>query len=285
MMQINPNLRNGIVLVVVVAIALMYYFFDFKPKYDQIQDQKQTIAQQQVTFNDLKRVADEKPLYLALQKQIQQRLRGVELTADPRAYIPSYLKQIEDLAKRDGLTVTAVVPANTPAPTPMPSGAPAPPSGVSNVAPINAAANAAGGEAKHAMEVNKVGQQTGALPAPSGQTPVPSAGGGALNVVGRPTPPPNSARAAALSYLNQSFTQVPVNMELEGNYADLQRFLRDLNKFPKLIGVGDVSLSPTGMSYTGSTPRLHVTLPIVAYRLSPNATGQLAPTPTPPSGQ
>ena len=55
-------------------------------------------------------------------KQIRSRLDGVEVTADPRAYIPSYLKQIEDLATRDGLTVTAVVPQ----PLPTPSGSPPP---------------------------------------------------------------------------------------------------------------------------------------------------------------
>jgi Tfp pilus assembly protein PilO len=281
MTQLNTTTRNIIVVALIVAIALVYFYLDFKPKYAQIGEQKATITQQAQTYDDLKRVAEQKPLYLALQKQIQQRLRGVELTADPRAYIPSYLKQIEDLAKRDGLTVTTVVPANTPAPTPVPSGAPA--SAVSNIAPINAAANAAGGEAMHATQVNKVGQQVSG-PTPAGQTPVPSSSG-PVTAPGPKLPAGNAARAAAMSYLSQSFTQVPVNMEVQGTYAQMQRFLRDLNKFPKLIGVSDVSLSPASGAGVGDTPTLHITLPIVAYRLSPNAQVTPAPAASPAAGQ
>ncbi len=70
-------------------------------------------------------------------------------------------------------------------------------------------------------------------------------------------------------YLSQSFETVPINMELSGTYTDLQKFLRDLNKFPKLIGVGSVTLTSTHGA-VGETPKLHIVLPIAAYRLSPN---------------
>jgi len=291
MTQLSATQRNWIIAVAIVAIVILYYILDFKPKYDQIGEQKATIAQQQQTYTDLQRVANEKPQYLALQKAIQQRLRGVELTADPRAYVPSYLKQIEDLAKRDGLTVTAVVPA-APPPTAAPAGSPSPaPANATSVeqapgvgAPIKAAARVAGAENANTAQTAGVAQQTGVAGATAvpGFSPTPVGPNGPVSAPGAPTPAPNSARAAALSYLNQSFTQVPMNMELQGTYADFQRFLRDLNKFPKLIGVGDVTVTPI-IANVGETPQLHVVLPIVAYRLSPNGT-VAPPTPAPGSG-
>jgi Tfp pilus assembly protein PilO len=94
---------------------------------------------------------------------------------------------------------------------------------------------------------------------------------------------PSSARENAIAYLNQSFTQVPINMELSGTYAQLETFLTDLNKFPKLIGVGNVTLSPATHAGVGETPTLTITLPIVAYRLSPTQ-GTLPPPAPPGSG-
>jgi len=78
-----------------------------------------------------------------------------------------------------------------------------------------------------------------------------------------------SPQINAQVYLSQSFEQVPLNMEMSGTYTDLQRFLRDLNKFPKLLGVGSVTLTSTAKN-VGETPKLHIVLPITAYRLSAN---------------
>jgi Tfp pilus assembly protein PilO len=82
-------------------------------------------------------------------------------------------------------------------------------------------------------------------------------------------------------YVNESFQQVPVNMELIGTYTQLQQFLRDLNRFPKLIGVSSVTLSPSSATLVGDTPELHITLPITAYRLT--AGQPVAPPVTPPA--
>ena len=75
-------------------------------------------------------------------------------------------------------------------------------------------------------------------------------------------------------------------MELIGTYTQLQQFLRDLNKFPKLIGVSSVTLSPSGTALVGESPSLHITLPITAYQLT--AGQPVAPqpvnTPAPGSG-
>ena len=91
-----------------------------------------------------------------------------------------------------------------------------------------------------------------------------------------------SARQNAIVYVNESFQQVPVNMELIGTYTQLQQFLRDLNRFPKLIGVSSVTLSPSASALAGDTPLLHITLPITAYRLT--AGQPVAPQPVPPAG-
>ena len=258
-----------------VIIALWAYFGVVQGLVQNYNASSAQLQQDVQQYNDLKRVADQKPVYIALTKQIQSRLAGVEITADPRVYIPSYLKQIENLAKQDGLSVTAVTPQAAPAPSPGSSAAPAPIATVnphvSGIAPINSAAASAGAANAQAQVTNNVAAATGA-------TPIPGAPAGATVAGGSPAPgsriggsAPSSARANAIAYLNNSFTQVPINMEMTGTYAQLQKFLRDLNKFPKLIGVGNLTLSPSTNTSIGETPTLTIVLPIVAYRLSPGA--------------
>jgi Tfp pilus assembly protein PilO len=277
--QLTPLNRNLIVAAVVLVIAFVGYFSMYQPKHNELVADQTKLTQLQQNYADLKRVADQKPQYLALEQQIRSRLAGVELTADNRAYIPSYLKQIEDLAKRDGLTVTAVVPQ----PLPTPSGAPnasasaAPASGpasLTKIGPIGAAVNAAGGASMQAAQTSGVASAVGAA-----GTPAPGvAPGTSGSPVTSATP---SARQNAIVYVNESFQQVPVNMELIGTYTQLQQFLRDLNRFPKLIGVSSVTLSPSSATIVGDTPELHITLPITAYRLT--AGQPVAPPVTPPA--
>jgi Tfp pilus assembly protein PilO len=282
--QSNLN-RVLIVAAVLVIVVIAAYFMVIQPKLAQVAASQQQLNSLQTQYAQLKAVADQKPLYIALIKQVQSRLNGVELTADPRAYIPSYLKQIEDLAKRDGLVVTSVVPqpmptpGGSPTPGPVPTGAAALQNAPIIGNPISHASKALNSSNVQAQAENAQMPQP-AQPA-AGASPMPQASG-AVNVpvkAGATTSP----RLNAIVYLNRSFEQVPINMELSGTYVDLQKFLRDLNKFPKLIGVGNVTL--TSQSRTiGETPTLHIVLPIVAYRLT---AGNPAPQPTaaPAGGQ
>lgn len=276
-MNQQPNRLNRILIVaaVLVVVAIASYFLLIQGKLNQVAQSRAQLDSLQSQYADLKRVADQKPLYLSLIKQVQSRLTGVELTADARAYIPSYLKQIEDLAKRDGLIVTAVVPQPLPTPSGSPTATPAPSnaSGVQNIPvigqPLKQAGKALNASNAQTAETNNVAVQTGATPI-AGYTPIPVPSGGvapnAAKVLSKST---NSPRANAIVYLNQSFSQVPINMELSGTYSQLQKFLRDLNRFPKLIGVGNVTIQ-SQQKVVGETPQLHIVLPIVAYRLSPN---------------
>ncbi len=287
MNQQDSSLNRILIVVGVLALVLIgAYFLVVEPKLTQVAQSRSQLESLQSQYNDLKRVADQKPLYLALIRQVQSRLTGVELTADPRAYIPSYLKQIEDLATRDGLVVTAVVPqaTSTPSPGATPEG------GVATVAPsisnamgirpVTQAATARNADNSQAGAENA--QMPQAAPAAGGATPVPGASGAPIAGAQPKTGATTSPRVNAQVYLSQSFEQVPINMEFSGNYTDLQRFLRDLNKFPKLLGVGSVTLTSTHAS-VGETPKLHIVLPIVAYRLSPSGPAPVA-TPSPSSG-
>jgi Tfp pilus assembly protein PilO len=285
----NPLNRALVIAGVAVVIALFAYFTVIQPSLTQLDASQARLTSDQQTYADLKRVADQKPLYLALTRQVQSRLAGVELTADPRAYIPSYLKQIENLAKRDGLQVVSVTPQSTPVPSPAPSGAPGATPGPQsvNIGPINAASRALGSSNAQTGVTNNVAQQT------ENATPVPPIGGGspAPGASAKPGTPtagtvPTTARQNAIAYLNQSFQQVPINMELAGTYNDFQHFLRDLNKFPKLIGVGNVTMTPGAHQSVGQTPTLNIVLPIVAYRLSPSQASQsLSPSATANGGE
>ncbi|MBV8171729.1 MAG: type 4a pilus biogenesis protein PilO [Candidatus Eremiobacteraeota bacterium] len=264
-------------------IALLGFFFVVQPKKQQESVTRAQIADMQAQYDNLKRVADQKPLYLAFTDQVRKRLKGVEVTADPRLYIPSFLKQVEDLAGRDGLIVTSVTPQATPSPSPAPSGAPSPgPAHPPNLPgplaqPFNQVARGVG-----VQNPTTTGETAEASPRP-GVTPAPGATG--------PTPAPQASlspeRAAALAYLNQSFSQVPVNMEFDGRYENLERFLRDLAKFQKLIGVGDMTIGVNGNSDVGESPHLKISLPLIAYELSSNAAPSgplILPTPTPKPG-
>jgi|GEM_PF-1836027 len=271
--QLSPLNRNLIIAAIVLVIAFVGYYSMYQPKHNELVADQARLASLQQNYDDLKRVADQKPQYLALEQQIRARLAGVELTSDNRSYIPSYLKQIEDLAKHDGLSVTSVVPQPLPTPaggTPAAPVAPgSSPGSLTQIAPIGAAVKVAGGASMNAQQVTNTAAATGEA-GPQGQaqngTPAP-----AVNGAANPVPATNaspSARQNAIVFVNQSFQQVPVNMELVGTYTQLQQFLRDLNKFPKLIGVSSVTLSPVFNAPAGDTPSLHITLPITAYRLT-----------------
>ncbi|HZV80183.1 MAG TPA: type 4a pilus biogenesis protein PilO [Candidatus Binatus sp.] len=282
-MQLSTLNRVLIVGGLFLIIALLGFFFVVQPRKQQESVTRGEIADLQAQYDNLKRVADQKPLYLAFTEQVRKRLKGVEVTADPRLYIPSYLKQVEDLAGRDGLIVTNVTPQATPSPSPAPSGAPSPgPVHPPNLPgpigqPFNQIAKGVGPQ----NGANQTAQATTGTPRP-GATPVAGASPGP----GQPQVQISPERAAALAYLNQSFSQVPVNMEFDGRYASLERFLRDLAKFQKLIGVGDMTIQSGGNGDVGVSPHLKITLPIIAYELSsaqPN--GPLVmPTPTPKPG-
>ncbi len=142
MNQQQNNLNRVLIVVGVLAlVAIGAYFMVIQQKLNQVAVSRAQLSDLQNQFAELDSVARQKPMYLALIRQVQSRLTGVELTADPRAYIPSYLKQIEDLAKRDGLVVTAVVPQPAPTPSGGPTSGPTPGVGALEKAPgIGAAA-------------------------------------------------------------------------------------------------------------------------------------------------
>jgi Tfp pilus assembly protein PilO len=284
-MNIQLSVLNRILIVggIFLIVAMLGYFFVFQPKKNQENATRAQIADLQGQYDELKRVADQKPLYLALTDQIRSRLKGVEVTADPRTYIPSYLKQIENLASQDGLIVTSIAPQATAAPSPGPSGSPP-----ARVRPPNLPGPLAqpAGQISHALGAGNAQTAQGpgageASPAPGGANPNPALPNG----TNPPGVQPGTPRAAAIAYINQSFSQVPIAMSLDGRFENFGRFLRDLAKFQKLIGVGDVTLAGSESAAGGS--RLKITMPITAYRLSPNAppTGPLVtPTPTPKPG-
>src|SRR5271165_6707222 len=208
-MNLQLSTLNRILIVggLFVVILLLGYFFVIQPKKNQESATRAQIADLQAQYDDLKRVADQKPLYLAFTDQIRQRLKGVEVTADPRLYVPSYLKQVEDLAVKDGLYITTVTPTATAAPSPGPSGSPSP----GPIAPPNVpfvggvatqVARGVGAQNAQSAQTGQVLQAT----SPQGATPIPGA------PAAQGVPPggeQNPARAAALAYLAQSFTQVP----------------------------------------------------------------------------
>ena len=284
MTQVSDRSRNLLLVGIFLLILVVFYFIVYQPRHTQITSSRTHIEQQDQSLKDLQRVASQKPIYLALTKQIRSRLRGVELTADPRKYVPSYLKQVENLAKADGLVVTSVVPQPIPSPSASPAAGGTPnPSAIQNApiigAPIRGAATVAGGEGAAAVSATQPSASPASAPGPAVPAPAAPVPGAAPGGVAAPAPGPVTPREKAVAYVTQSFAQVPVNMELQGTFANVRKFLKDLNKFPKLVGVGDVTLAQVGSATVGETPLLRITLPIIAYRLSPVSPAAPAPAP------
>jgi len=80
----SPLNRALLIGALIVIVGLLAFFWIVQPTQQQYDASQQRLTQDQQTYADLKRVADQKPVYLALTKQIQTRLTGVELNADPR---------------------------------------------------------------------------------------------------------------------------------------------------------------------------------------------------------
>lgn len=58
---------------------------------------------------------------------------------------------------------------------------------------------------------------------------------------------------------------VPIELRLEGTYWTVIDFLAELQQFPKMIAVNDISFSPTqGMINAGSSPRLMASMELTA---------------------
>lgn len=71
------------------------------------------------------------------------------------------------------------------------------------------------------------------------------------------------------------YTEAAITVQAEGNFNQIMRFMNDLNKFPKIVTIKSIALTPKtkadGVAIGGS-PRLTANLGLMAYLFQPSDT-------------
>ena len=106
---------------------------------------------------------------------------------------------------------------------------------------------------------------------------------------------PKPATAAAKKETPKPYDDLQIDIQVQGTYWNTLRFLDELTRFPKIVAVNSVQITPNGESLRDFTerrgrgkysPGLNVTLGVSAYvfpkekDILPNVTTSLAPTVT-----
>jgi len=73
-----------------------------------------------------------------------------------------------------------------------------------------------------------------------------------------------AAEAAQQPLAAQLYDRVPIEFNLSGEYWQTVRFLERLSKFPKMLAVDDISLTPAGQASGLKAPDLRVTMNLLA---------------------
>ena len=87
------------------------------------------------------------------------------------------------------------------------------------------------------------------------RTPAPPAGGEAAG---------GQAQAAAPPAQAKMYDSVPIEFNLTGDYWQTVAFLKGLSKFPKMLAVDDISLTPAGQPEGLRAPELRVKMNLLA---------------------
>jgi Tfp pilus assembly protein PilO len=73
-----------------------------------------------------------------------------------------------------------------------------------------------------------------------------------------------AAAAAKQPLAAQLYDRVPIQFDLNGEYWQTVRFLERLSKFPKMLAVDDISLTPAGQACGLKAPSLRVNMNLLA---------------------
>lgn len=61
------------------------------------------------------------------------------------------------------------------------------------------------------------------------------------------------------------YTELKIDIEVEGSYWNARNFMYRLTKFPKIIAVNQIQLSPSGLVMGRNSPKLQVKLNVTAF--------------------
>lgn len=78
------------------------------------------------------------------------------------------------------------------------------------------------------------------------------------------------------------YKELKIEIEVEGTYWNTRNFMYRLTKFPKIIAVNQIQMSPAGLVIGRNSPKLQVRLSVTAFIFPDKESGkeQVAPTPS-----
>jgi len=96
------------------------------------------------------------------------------------------------------------------------------------------------------------------------RTPAPAPGAAAAAGGAAPAQAAPGAEPAQKTLAAERYDRVPIEFSLNGDYWQTVSFLERLSKFPKMLAVDDISLTPTGQPEGLTAPDLRVKMNLLA---------------------
>ncbi|HUV04568.1 MAG TPA: type 4a pilus biogenesis protein PilO [Armatimonadota bacterium] len=206
MPRIKPSKKALICLVALALVLLVVCSFTYHKGSSRVHALTIKIEEKQKRLSDSEQVARRLCAVEQAYVDAQTTLSALEQGVSTKAYVPTLLRQVEELGKKVNLRVVGV------------------------------------------------------RPRPVEQTAVRTAS-------------PKEARKAPPPKKPEPYDKLDLDMEINGKYWDVVRFLQDITCFPKIITVNDVQISTVGQPTDNTPPMLAVRLSTTAFILKGGALG------------
>jgi len=209
--RILPAKAAFALLAVSIVVLLVLVGLVYRSHASRLAELEQQLAAKQAELSTAQTRIAAEPRLRAEYESLRSALATLEPAVATNDYVPTFLGQVEDMAIRTGNKVTGVKPDDRAA-KPGPSSA----------------------------EENSANAGTGPAQPAAGATP-PTAAGQPT----KPAAPPSPAQTALAEY-----DRLPIEVSMNGNFWSTVGFLREMARFPKLVAVREVSMSPENRGET-----------------------------------
>ena len=206
MPRIKPSKKALICLVLVAVVFFLISGLTYFNRVSRLHDLQVKLYDKQEKLADSENMARKLEAVEARYLDAQSKLSVLEEGVSSRAYVPTLLRQLEELGKNVNLRVAGVRP----------------------------------------MVENK-------------------------RSVVRPAGNQEGEQAQAKAKKPEPYDKLDINIEINGKYWDVVRFLYEITSFPKIIAVREMQISPVGETREIASPVLSVKLSTTAFILKESA--------------
>lgn len=205
MLRIRPSKSVLLCLISVAVVMLAVCGFTYRNRACKLHALKLQIESRQEKLANSEQIAKRLSVVEQDYLDAQAKLGVLEQGVSTKAYVPTLLRQIEDLGKSVNLRVAGVRPK----------------------------------------------------PAPPARPTV--------------TPTPSGEKAQAPAPKPDPYDRLDIDIEINGKYWDVLKFLQGITSFPKIIAINSVQMSPIGQPTEVASPTLCVRLNTTAFILKESA--------------